>query len=458
MYNMKEKEALFKANDIRGVYPSEINDELFYHLGLTIPEIIKSKKIAIGMDIRLSSPSLFSELTEALNDQGVDVYDLGLCDTPYTYFIAGKYKLPCLMITASHNPAEFNGLKIILPGVKTLTDSQVEMLDKKLNTAKKKNLRKVGRIVKYNKHNEYMRYILRNINKKSLMPLKVAIDCSNGMAETILPALLKSTPAEVVWINRKADGLFPAHLPNPANTGALKQLQEAVMKEKADFGMMFDGDCDRVAFVDETGTVMDASITASIFTHYLLEKEPEPRSPIVYNDSASMIFPETISLYGGQPLRAKLGHRFMKQAMRDNKALFGAEYTGHYYFKSNFEADSGIIAGMLFYEIISKIKAPCSLLRKTFEKYYSVGEVNFHVRNRDESFKQVVDFIKSFKPDSESEFDGYSIMKKNDAGDTIHATVRKSNTEDVLRVTIESTSRSYSEEFMKSIKELLDNG
>ncbi len=444
---MKE---LFKANDIRGLYPSEVNDELFYHIGLALPKILRTKKVAIGRDIRLSSNSLFSELAEGLNDQGMDVLDLGLCDTPYTYFISGKYKLPCLMITASHNPEDYNGLKIILPNVHTLTDKQVKTLLKEIKIVKSK--KKAGKIIYYNKKKEYLEFLLKQADKKFFSQLKIVIDCSNGMAETIVPAVFSKTSADVVYINKKSDGLFPAHFPNPAVKENLRQLQDTVLAEKANLGIMFDGDCDRVAFIDELGEIIDPSITASIFTHYLLQKE---LGNIVYNTSAGRIFPETIKLYGGTPILALLGHRFMKKAMRKSKAIFGAEYTGHYYFKSNWEADSGIIAALLFYEIASRIKTPLSLLRKTFEKYYSLGEINYKVADREAAFKKVVSFIKSCKPDWEKSFDGYAASKKNQFGETTYATIRKSNTENLIRITIESTSRACAEEFKREMNRIL---
>jgi phosphomannomutase len=449
------EEVLFRANDIRGIYPTEISDELFYHLGLALPSIIKSKKIAIGRDIRLSSNSLFSEIAEGLTQQGIDVLDLGLCDTPYTYFIAGAQKLPCLMVTASHNPKDYNGLKIILPQVHTLNDNQIAALVKAVKTAKKKSVKKQGTIKKYDKRNEYRDFLLKQINKKSLAALKIVIDGSNGMAETIAPLLYAKTPAEIVWINKKADGTFPAHAPNPAISENLAQLQAAVLKNKADLGIMYDGDCDRVAFVDEQGMIIDSSITASIFTHYLLEKYPH--SKIVHTTTSSLIFPETIRLYGGKPVVAKVGHRFMKDAMRKEKATFGAEPSGHYYFKSNFAADSGMLASLLFYEILSHAKAPASLLRKTFDKYYSLGEINFKVKDRQATYNKIVSFIKSCQPEWESSVDGYAASKKNQFGDITHATVRISNTESLVRLTVEATSLHCAEQFLSTIKEMMKN-
>lgn len=446
------KEVSFKANDIRGLYPKEINEPLFYHIGQILPQILKTKKVAIGRDIRLSSNSLFSMLCEGINHSGCDVLDLGLCDTPYTYFISGKYKIPCLMITASHNPKEYNGLKIINSDAVPINDKQISLLVKKLQNIKHIETKKEGKIIHFNKKNEYINFVLSKVNKKELSNIKIVVDCSNGMASFVMKEIFSHTPAEIVYINEHMDGLFPAHVPNPAMKENLKQLQEKVIKEKADLGIIFDGDCDRVAFVDEKGEIIDSSISASIFAHYFLNNKP---SAIVHTETASLVLKDTIEMYGGLPIAARVGHRFIKESMIKKRAIFGAEPSGHYYFGMNYYADSGLIGALLFYNIISQIKSPVSLLRKTFDKYFSLGEINYKVKNREISFKKLKSFIKSTKPNIESNLDGYSAVKINTNGKTMHVTIRKSNTENYIRVTIESDCIKCAKQFKREVDNIL---
>ena len=448
------KEVPFRANDIRGKYPIEVNESLFYHVGLVIPKVLKVKKIAIGRDIRISSNSLFSMLVEGLNHAGCDVIDLGLCDTPYTYFISGKYNLPCCMITASHNTKEYNGLKIVNSKAVPINEKQIKSLLSELKKIKHPHTHKLkeGKISFLDKRKEYLKFLFSQIDKKQLQPLKIVVDCSNGMASTIVKSMFSQTPAKVSYINEAPNGLFPNHAPNPAINENLVQLQKAVKKQKADLGIIYDGDCDRVSFVDEKGMIIDPSITASIFTHHFLENKPEK---VVRTMTSGQILKDTIENYGGSVVNAKVGHRFIKEAMIRTKAIFGSEPSGHYYFNSNFHADSGILASLMFYYLVSKAKAPVSLVKHTFEKYFSLGEINYSVKDRDKTYKKLVSMIKSHKPDKQSNLDGYFAQKTNEEGNTTYTTIRKSNTEPVIRVTIESDSKQCALQFKKGVESII---
>ncbi|HVY01486.1 MAG TPA: phosphomannomutase/phosphoglucomutase [Candidatus Nanoarchaeia archaeon] len=439
------KEVPFKANDIRGLYPKEVNEKLFYNVGKAIPCIISSNKIAIGMDIRLSSKSLFNSLSKGLMELGVSVLDLGYCDTPYTYFISGKYKIPVCMITASHNPKQYNGLKIVNKGCIPLSEEQIshllEVLDKE-EYGKSKNK---GKIKKFNKQKEYAHFLLSQIKGKELSKMKVVVDCSNGMASFVVPLVLSKIPIEVIYINKKPDGNFPAHVPNPAIPSNMKQLQQAVLEEKADLGIIYDGDCDRVAFVDNKGSIVSSSTVASILAHYYLDKSPG--SKVVHTVNMSINLQESIRTYSGVPIMAQIGQRMMKAAMIKNKAILGAEYSGHYYFKDFWYADSGILASLIFYSILSELKTPLSLISKNFSKYHSTGEINYSVKDRERSFTNVRRYFKALNPVQEILLDGYAAVLKDG-----YVTLRKSNTENVIRVTLESKNL----HFLQSIKRDID--
>lgn len=439
------KEVPFKANDIRGLYPKEVNEELFYNVGKAIPQILKSKKIAVGMDIRLSSNSLFNSLAKGLTESGVTVLNLGYCDTPYTYFISGEYNLPSLMITASHNPKQFNGLKFVHPKCVPLSDKEISLM---LNILEKEEFqlsKSKGKIVKYNKQKEYSKFLIKQINLKNLSKMKVVVDCSSGMADFVVPSVLSKIPIEVVYINKKPDGSFPNHVPNPAIPENMKQLQQAVLKEQADLGIIYDGDCDRVAFVDDAGALVSSSTVASILAHYYLDKKPG--SKIVHTVNMSINLQESIKTYSGVPIMAEIGQRMMKAAMIKNKAVLGAEYSGHFYFKDFWYADSGILTSLIFYSILSELKTPLSLISKNFNKYHSTGEINYSVKDRERAFTNVKRYIKALNPIKEILLDGYAAVLKDG-----YLTLRKSNTENVIRVTIESKDN----HFLHSIKRDID--
>ena len=337
----------FRAYDVRGLYPQEVNEELAYNVGRASVIFLKAKKVLVGRDCRTHSLSLKKTLIYGLTDQGCDVIDTGYCSTPMAYFAAQK--MHSLMITASHNPKQYNGIKITKKGVEGIGGHNGLPKIKKLSeVCHFKEPKKHGKLSKKDILPAYIKEV-RKIVKGKYKKLRVLIDAGNGMAGYVVPKLLKGLPIKFDMLYGKLDGTFPNHTPNPLIPKNTRELQKRV-KKKYDLGIAYDSDCDRVFFIDENGKRVRADHVLLLFAQKLLKKGDR----MVYTVNCSRIVTEKVKEMGGKPKPSRIGHTELPLVMRKEKAIIGGEISGHYYFKKFKYADSGDIAALLMLSILSQ--------------------------------------------------------------------------------------------------------
>lgn len=422
---------IFKAYDIRGVYPDQLNEKAAYALGRSFAIFSKAKKIIVGRDMRLSGIKLVKSFADGIVDQGSDVLLIGEISTDCSYFASGKYNLPAAMFTASHNPAKYNGLKLSLSGATPISEDsglkEIQHLAIKQNWPLKNTK---GKIYEKNVLAEYIDHALTFIDLKKISRLSVAIDAGNGMAGKIIPLIAKKLPIKIIPLYFELDGSFPNHEANPIKIENVKKLIESVQKKKADLGLAFDGDADRVFFIDEKGNRVSSSLITALVAEQILKKKPGAK--IIYNVPCSKIVKETIVLNHGLPIKERVGHSFIKAAMKKEQALFGGEHSGHYYFKNNFNADSGLITALIVLELLSAANKPFSEVLKKYQKYYAIEETNSEVNNKEEKIKE----LKQKYADAQiEELDGVTFNYPD-----YWFNVRPSNTEPLLRLNLEANS------------------
>ncbi len=438
---------IFKAYDVRGVYGKDLTDEAVYNIGRAFVSFLGCKEVVVGYDMRVSSPKLAKAFMRGVNDQGADAINIGMVSTDGLYFASGFLNKPGVMFTASHNPKQYNGLKFCkamavpinentgLQKIRTIAEKiQYEKIDNKKIKIKNK-----GRIIKKDILKDYAEHVLSFVHKGKIKKLKIAVDAGNGMAGKMVPLVYNKLPIKIIPLYFKLDGTFPNHPADPSKYENLKELQEIVKKEKCDFGMAFDGDADRIFFVDENGNIVNSSLISALVIKNTLEKNPNEK--IIYNLVCSKIVPETIEKYNGKAVMERVGHSFIKDTMKRINAVFACEHSAHYYFRKNFNADSGLIASIIVTEIISKENKPLSDLLKEFEKYYKIEETNFEVKGKDKKLQQIKNNYKKMKPRKINKMDGVSVEF-----DDWWFNVRPSNTEPLLRLNLEAVSKKVMEE------------
>ena len=431
----------FKTYDIRGVYPSEINQELAYKIGRATVLFLKCKKLVVGRDCRLSSPALFKAFVNGVIDQGCDVIDIGLCSTPMLYF--ASFKENAVMITASHNPKQYNGLKICKKGAIALTyQTGLEKIEHLVKKNKFSNSKK-GRMLKKHVLKDYVSFV--NQFRKNISRLKIVIDAANGMAGYVVPHLFKSLPVELIPMYFELDGSFPNHEPNPLYSENTRELQERVVREKADLGIAYDGDCDRVFFIDEKGQRLSAEFYLLLIAEHLVKKNEK----VVYSNNCSRIVPEVLQQNKTRLIISSVGHSMVKQAMHKNKAVLGAELSGHFYFKQNNFADSGDIAVILMLNILSSSKKPLSQLVARYKKYFTSEEIEIKVKDRDKTMKLIEQHYKR-KAKKISHFYGLTI----DLEDWWFI-LRESQTEEVVKLIVESLNKELLNVKIDELKSLI---
>lgn len=417
---------IFKSYDIRGIYPSELNEETAYLIGRAFARRAKAEKITVGSDMRLSCPVLKKALIRGITDEGVNVKDIGLVPIDAVYASVGKFGDQAgIMVTASHNPAEYNGFKMVLKDMKWVrgTDLLEEVKNLPAEISKTK-----GEVEEEDIIPRYINHVLSFVEIDKIKPFKVVVDAGNGMAGKIMPILTENMPLNIVPLNFKLDGSFPAHPSNPLLPKSQKEICEAVVKEKADFGVIFDGDTDRLFFVDEKGKFVPADFTIPLLAEVFLKKEPG--AGIVYNLTASKIVPEAIKNLGGRPLISKIGYVNMSAVMKEGKGIMGGEVSAHYSFRGNAYADSGFIAFVILLQLLSNHEQPLSEIVKPFFKYYKAAEANFEVKNKDEILNRIKEKYSDGKQDY---LDGVTVEYPD-----WWFNIRPSNTEPLLRLTIEA--------------------
>jgi len=441
--------SIFKSYDIRGIYPVQLNKKAAYEIGRLFAKKTNLKKIAIARDGRLSSNILFKFLSQGINEAGADVYDIGQTPTECLYFSVGKYPQikGGIMITASHNPKEYNGFKMI----KKTKNKEIEVIRGKdlvkiLEKGKElKQNPKKGEIYKKNIWNDYLTYILKIIKPEKIKPFRIAVDASNGMAAKIIPLLEKKLNLKIIPLNFEINGNFPGHGPNPLQPGALKQIKKTIKQKKAHFGIIFDGDADRLFLLDEKSEFIPADITLLFLAKYFLKKYPG--AAISYNTICSKAVPYFIQKWGGRAIRTKVGFVNVRQGIIENKGIMGGELSGHYCFKDFFYFDSGMIAFLALLKILSSNQKSISELKKEYSIYYKLSEINFKIKNKEKLLEKIKEKYIDGKQDY---LDGVSVEYKN-----WWFNLRPSQTEPVLRLTLEAKTPQILEQKRKELSSLI---
>jgi phosphomannomutase len=442
---MEINESIFKSYDIRGIYPSELNEDAAYLIGRAFAKHARAGRITVGTDMRLSSPILKKGLIRGITDEGVDVKDIGLVPIDAIYYAVGKLGDEAgIMITASHNPPDYNGFKMVLKNMQWVTVSdmlkEVENLSEDVSETK-------GRIAEEDIIPGYINHILSFVDVDKIKPFKVVIDAGNGMAGKIMPILTEGLPLDIVPLNFKLDGSFPAHPSNPLLPESQKEICETVIKEKADFGVIMDGDTDRLCFVDEKGVFIPADMTLLLLAKLFLERDPGVG--VVYNLLCSKIVPEMIEKWGGKPLKSKVGYINVSKLMREQGGIVGGELSSHYSFRDNGYADSGFIAFVILLQLLSNYDQPLSEIVKPFCKYFKSPEINSAVKDKDE----VLETIKEKYSDGKQDFlDGITVEYKD-----WWFNVRPSNTEPLLRLTIEADTKEILDKKIIELKKIIND-
>jgi phosphomannomutase len=424
----------FKAYDVRGLYGSEIDEEGAYAIGHAFVQQFGASRIAVGHDMRLSSPSMTKAVVEGASDGGADVLELGLVGTEMLYFAVGSRGLDGgIEVTASHNPKEYTGLKIVREGALPVGGESglLEIRDRALAHERTPPQNR-GEVSYEDIYPAFVDKVLSFVDLSAISPLRIVVDAANGMGGAMLPPVLEHLPIETVLSYVEPDGSFPNHEPNPLLPENREFIVHKTLEEGADFGVAFDGDADRCFFVDDAGEFVPGDFATALLAESVLAKEPGAK--IIYDVRASWAVPETIRAAGGTPLVNRVGHAFIKHRMRAEDAAFGGEVSGHYYFRDFCQADSGVIPFLLMLEIVSRKGQKLSeILRPFRERYFITGELNTPVPDVAAKLEELKE---RFGPDGTvSDLDGLSV----DA-DGWHFNVRPSNTEPLLRLNLEARS------------------
>lgn len=434
----------FKAYDIRGVYNKDFNKEDVYKVGFFLPGLLKTKKILVGRDARVSSPEIYEYLCKGINDAGADVYNAGLTTTPMIYWGTGKFNFDCsVMITASHNPAEYNGLKVSGKEVKPIGyDTGLSDLQKMMETEEIHSNEPRGSIKVFDFKSEYLDF--QKSYLKDISNLNIAMDVSNGMAGLFIKELLGN---QLHYIFDEIDGSFPNHEANPLVPENVVDLQNLVKETKADIGVIFDGDADRVMFVDENCRFISPDLMIALLGHHFLEEAPKG-TKVLQDIRTSKAVGEYLSRWDVDMHMWRVGRAFAAKKLKDIDGLFGGELAGHYYFKDFYYSDSGILAAILILNIVAQKKKEgksLSQLIQEIEIYQNSGEINFKIEKKTEAMEAVKEhFMSQKEPDAFYDFDGYRLEYPN-----WWLNIRPSNTEPYLRFLAEAKTE-------KKLKEIVD--
>ena len=430
---------VFKAYDVRGIYPEEIDEAGAAAVGRAYVRRFEPRRIAVGRDMRLSSPQMAEAVMRGAAAEGAEVLDLGLVGTEMLYFAVGALGLDGgIQVTASHNPKEYTGMKIVRRGALPVGGESglLEVRDIALVLGDTSG-GGTGSVSAYDVWPAYVERVLSFVDVDAVRPLKVVVDAANGMAGAMLPPVLERLPVDAVRCYFEPDGAFPNHEPNPLLPENREFVVRRTLDEHADLGVAFDGDADRCFFVDDTGEFVPGDFATALLAEAVLEKEPGAK--IIYDVRASWAVPETIERAGGVPLVNRVGHAFIKHRMRKEDAAFGGEVSGHYYFREFSQADSGVVPFLLMLELVSKRGQRLSeILAPYRSRYFITGELNMPVS--DVALK-LQELKERYAGEGEiSHLDGISVTAPD-----WHFNVRPSNTEPLLRLNLEARSQDLME-------------
>jgi phosphomannomutase len=444
--------SIFKAYDVRGTYPDQIDEVISYRIGAAFVAFSRAPRVVVGRDMRLSSYPLSRSFIEGAAGQGADVIDIGLVSTDTLYYASGNYEVPGAMFTASHNPGNYNGIKLCLAGAAPVGEETGLVEVRALAERELLPAESAGVVGEKDVLDEFVDHCLGLVDAGAISPLKVVVDAANGMGGRILPPLFEKLPVTLVPLYFDLDGNFPNHPADPIQIENLAALRETVLKEKADLGMAFDGDADRVFFVDERAQPVSGSITTALVAERVLSKHPG--ATIVHSLVCSWVVPETIIENGGMPVRTRVGHSFVKKVMAETEAAFGGEHSGHYYFRDNFRADSGVICALMVLEALSIAGHPASQVLAPLRRYWNSGEINTEVMDQDGKLKELAE---AYSDADQDWTDGLTIEY-----DEWWFNARPSNTEPLLRLNVEAedveTGKSKMEELLTLIRRIPEDG
>ena len=438
----------FKAYDIRGVYNKDFNKETAYKVGYFLPRLLPCKFVVVGRDIRLTSDEIFENLCKGINDAGVDVWNIGLATTPMVYFATVYLKADAsVQITASHNPKEYNGMKISRTNaIPVGGDTGLKDLEKMVNELEVKPVAARGKIVDKDIHEAYLEF------QKKFLPdmsnLDITVDASNGMSNLYVKELFGN---HAKYINDTLDGTFPGHEPNPLEVENCRQIMEAVKKNGSDCGVIYDGDADRVMFIDERGRFIQPDYVTAVIGKYYLSKE---KGSVLVDIRTSRSTTEYLEKLGATDIYIwKVGHAYAKMKIREKHCVFGGELAGHYYFRDFYNCDSGILASLLVLQTVARLKKEGKTLGQLVDEivaYANSGEINFKLEQKDEAIDALYRKYSALNPIKIMDFDGYRIEFP-----TWWFSVRKSNTEPYLRIVAEAKTAEELEERLADLKSII---
>jgi len=440
---------IFKAYDIRGTVPDQIDTEAARAIGAAFARFAGAPRVLVARDMRESGEALSGAFSEGVTGTGADVVDLGMASTDLVYFAAGHLGSPAAMFTASHNPAQYNGIKLCLDGARPVgQDTGLAEIKAMAETGVGARASTTGTVSALDLLDEYARHVRGFVDTSILRPLRVVADTANGMGGLVVPRVFEGLPFEMEVLFAELDGSFPNHPADPIQPENLKDLQARVLETEADIGLAFDGDADRVFLVDETSASLSGSTTTALVAKAILATNPG--ATVIYNLICSKAVPEVVLESGGVPLRSRVGHSFIKATMAETGAVFGGEHSGHYYFRDNYRADSGLIAALIVLEQLSLAHEPLSALRRPLERYADSGEINVEVSDP----PAMLDRVAAAYPQADHDrTDGLTV----DLGDWWF-NLRASNTEPVLRINVEAPDEAACKDRTTEIVDLVGQG
>ena len=446
---MSALDTIFKAYDVRGKVGTELTPEVTKLIGKAFGDWLPVPgTVAVGRDMRPDSAELATSLINGLREQGRDVWDIGEVTSDMIYFAVGNYKLAGgVVVTASHNPGAYNGIKFCADKAKPVGEDTglLEVRDLAIKNTFKPSQTK-GKVSEKDVTEQWITHVLSFIDSSELKPMHIAVDTGNGMAGKIFPELEPYVTFKVEEMYFELDGTFPNHIANPLEIKNLVDVQAAIKKYGCDAGVAFDGDGDRAVLIDETGNPLTGTVLTSILAKYFLEKKPG--STILYNAICGRSVVETIERHGGKPIRTRVGHSFIKAKMREHEALFAGEHSGHYYFKDNYMADSGMIAAIIGLYILGKSGKKLSELAEPYRKaYLQIQETNFEVHDKDSALNALTD---TFKGEDSDWLDGLTVSFED-----AWFNVRPSNTEPVLRLNAEAKSQAKLDKLVAKVTKII---
>lgn len=444
---MEFDRSIFKAYDIRGIVPDQLTTEIAYRIGNSLAGYLKPTSLAVGYDMRTSSLEIFDALAAGILDRGVDVVDLGMISTDALYFAVGKFAYDGgVMITASHNPGNYNGFKICRREAVPLSGTEgLDIIAADIAGDRMEKTGSRGSIARKDISRDFVAHVLSFIDPSVVKPFSIVIDAGNGMAGPILTPVFEKLPCKITPLYYEPDGSFPNHVPNPLETKNLVDLQKAMAAENVDLGVAFDGDADRMFLLDRDGTPVGGDIVTALVADNILSQFPQ--ETILYNLICSRAVPELIERRGGTAIRTRVGHAIIKPLMRRYNAVFGGEHSGHFYFRNNWFADSGLIALLVCLELLSRSGRELTEILKEIDPYVRSGEINSRVTSIDKKIEEVA---AAFADGDADRLDGLTVQYPD-----WWFNLRPSNTEPLLRLNVEAGDKELLEDRAKKLIEII---